>query len=105
MERCFRVVSPSSALPIGAFRMLGELRSELVVLSQPGAGVVNSYLALLSIEDSHPTDEEILTLSRYLLVSTHGNLTELMRVRTVLTLWAGNGEPYRFDLQHTAVSL
>jgi len=40
--------------------MLGELQPVLLDLSQPGSGVVNSYLALLSIEDSHPTDEGIL---------------------------------------------
>jgi len=81
--------APSSALPIGASRMLGELQPVLLDLSQPGSGVVNSYLALLSIEDSHPTDEEILDadVAGFIVITA---LNTVDRKMTILAPTTGN---------------
>ncbi|CCA66691.1 related to Pre-mRNA cleavage complex II protein Clp1 [Serendipita indica DSM 11827] len=56
--------APSSALPIGASRALSEMQPVKIDPSQPGSGIVNTMLALLSLTaPSDPTasiDEEII---------------------------------------------
>lgn len=58
-------MAPSSALPIGASRVVSELQPLLVDPSQTSSGLLNSVLALLASpnpEENEPYDEEILDL-------------------------------------------
>lgn len=58
-------MAPSSALPIGASRVVSELQPLLLDPSQSSSGLLNSVLALLASpnsEENEPYDEEILDL-------------------------------------------
>jgi polyribonucleotide 5'-hydroxyl-kinase len=58
-------MAPSSALPIGAARVLSELQALKIDPSQPGSGLMNSLLALLAPfhpDENERYDEEILDL-------------------------------------------
>ena len=58
-------MAPSSALPIGASRVLSELQPLLVDPSRSSSGLLNSVLALLALPDageSEVYDEQILDL-------------------------------------------
>lgn len=58
-------MAPSSALPIGAARVVSETQPLVVDPSLPGSGLLNSVLALLapSAEDeAERYDEELLDL-------------------------------------------
>jgi polyribonucleotide 5'-hydroxyl-kinase len=59
-------LAPSSALPIGAARMLSEMQPVLVDPASSNSGLLNSILALLAPfnpDESERYDEEILDLS------------------------------------------
>lgn len=59
-------MAPSSALPIGATRVLSEMQPVLVDPAQPGSGLLNAILALLAPpnpEESERYDEEVLDLT------------------------------------------
>ena len=56
-------MAPTSALPIGATRVVSEMQPLLVDPAQPGSGLYNAVLALLSPpnpDESERYDEEIL---------------------------------------------
>ncbi|EPS95186.1 hypothetical protein FOMPIDRAFT_1054431 [Fomitopsis schrenkii] len=58
-------MAPTSALPIGATRVVSEMQPLLVDPAQPGCGLYNAVLALLSSpnpDESERYDEEILDL-------------------------------------------
>jgi polyribonucleotide 5'-hydroxyl-kinase len=58
-------MAPSSALPIGASRVVSELQPLLVDPSRSSSGLFNSVLALLSPPDTSESDtydEQILDL-------------------------------------------
>lgn len=59
-------MAPSSALPIGAARVVSEMQPVLIDPSQPGSGLLNSVLALLApfnADENERYDEEILDLT------------------------------------------
>jgi polyribonucleotide 5'-hydroxyl-kinase len=59
-------MAPSSALPIGAARMLSEMQPVLVDPASSSSGLLNSILALLAPfnpDESERYDEEILDLT------------------------------------------
>ncbi|CCM00528.1 uncharacterized protein FIBRA_02562 [Fibroporia radiculosa] len=59
-------MAPTSALPIGAARVVSEMQPLIVDPAQPGSGLYNAVLALLSPpnpDESERYDEEILDLS------------------------------------------
>lgn len=59
-------MAPSSALPIGATRVVSEMQPVLVDPSQPGSGLLNAVLGILEPPDPDENeryDEEILDLS------------------------------------------
>jgi hypothetical protein len=59
-------MAPSSALPIGAARMLSEMQPVLVDPASYSSGLLNSVLALLAPfnpDESERYDEEILDLN------------------------------------------
>jgi polyribonucleotide 5'-hydroxyl-kinase len=58
-------MAPSSALPIGAARVLSEMQPTQINPSEPGSGLLNAVLALLAPpnpDESERYDEEILDL-------------------------------------------
>jgi polyribonucleotide 5'-hydroxyl-kinase len=58
-------MAPSSALPIGATRVLSEIQPVQIIPSESGSGLLNAVLALLataSQDESERYDEEILDL-------------------------------------------
>ncbi|KZT09713.1 uncharacterized protein LAESUDRAFT_810681 [Laetiporus sulphureus 93-53] len=58
-------MAPTSALPIGATRVVSEMQPLLVDPTQPGSGLYNAVLALLAppnADESERYDEEILDL-------------------------------------------
>ena len=58
-------MAPSSALPIGAARVVSEMQPVLVDPSLPGSGLLNSVLALLfppNPDENERYDEELLDL-------------------------------------------
>lgn len=71
-------MAPSSALPIGATRVVSEIQPVQVDPAQPGSGLLNAVLALIAPpnpDESERYDEEILdlTVTGFLVVyvSTH----------------------------------
>ncbi|KIK59491.1 hypothetical protein GYMLUDRAFT_169375 [Collybiopsis luxurians FD-317 M1] len=59
-------MAPSSALPIGAARVVSEMQPVLVDPSQPGSGLLNSVLAVLAPfhpDENERYDEELLDLT------------------------------------------
>ncbi len=59
-------MAPSDALPVGAKRVVSETQPVLVNPSQPGSGLLNAVLALLSPfnpDENERYDEEILDLT------------------------------------------
>lgn len=59
-------MAPSSALPIGAARVVSEMQPVLVDPSQPGSGLLNAVLAVLSPrnpDENERYDEELLDLT------------------------------------------
>lgn len=59
-------MAPSSALPIGAQRVVSELQPVAVDPSQKGSGLLNAVLALLAPQnpdENERYDEEVLDLS------------------------------------------
>jgi polyribonucleotide 5'-hydroxyl-kinase len=59
-------MAPSSALPIGATRVVSEMQPVSVDPSQPGSGLLNGVLAILAPpnpDENERYDEEILDLS------------------------------------------
>ncbi|KAF5373911.1 hypothetical protein D9758_000774 [Tetrapyrgos nigripes] len=59
-------MAPSSALPIGAARVVSEIQPVLVDPSQPGSGLLNAVLAILApfnADENERYDEEILDLN------------------------------------------
>lgn len=59
-------MAPSSALPIGATRVVSEMQPVQIDPSQPGSGLLNSVLALLAPpnpDENERYDEEILDLN------------------------------------------
>jgi polyribonucleotide 5'-hydroxyl-kinase len=59
-------MAPSSALPIGATRVVSEMQPVAVDPSQPGSGLLNAVLAVLAPpnpDENERYDEEILDLS------------------------------------------
>ena len=66
-------MAPSSALPIGATRVVSEMQPVPIDPSQPGSGLLNAVLALLAPQnpdENERYDEEILdlTVSGFLVV-------------------------------------
>jgi polyribonucleotide 5'-hydroxyl-kinase len=58
-------MAPSSALPIGADRVVSEMQPVLVDAALPGSGLVNSVIAVLfpfNPDEHERYDEEILDL-------------------------------------------
>ena len=58
-------MAPSSALPIGAARVVSELQPILVDPALPGSGLLNAVLALLAppnADEAERYDEEMLDL-------------------------------------------
>ena len=58
-------MAPSSALPIGAARVVSEMQPLLVDPSSPGSGLYNAVLALLAPPNQYEGeryDEELLDL-------------------------------------------
>jgi polyribonucleotide 5'-hydroxyl-kinase len=58
-------MAPSSALPIGAARVLSEMQPIQINPAEPGSGLLNAVLALLAppnADESERYDEEILDL-------------------------------------------
>jgi polyribonucleotide 5'-hydroxyl-kinase len=58
-------MAPSSALPIGAVRVVSEMQPLLIDPSLPGSGLLNSILAVLgppAEDEAERYDEEILDL-------------------------------------------
>lgn len=79
-------MAPSSALPIGATRVVSEMQPVPVDPSQPGSGLLNAVLALLAPQnpdENERYDEEILdlTVSGFLIVT---NLGMQQRKMTIL---------------------
>jgi polyribonucleotide 5'-hydroxyl-kinase len=65
---CFflETMAPSSALPIGAARVVSEMQPVAIDPAQPGSGLLNAVLALLSPpnpDENERYDEEILDLT------------------------------------------
>jgi len=59
-------MAPSSALPIGATRVVSEMQPVPVDPSQPGSGLLNAVLAVLAPpnpDENERYDEEILDLT------------------------------------------
>lgn len=59
-------MAPTSALPIGATRVVSEMQPLLVDPSQPGSGLYNAVLAIIAPpnpDESERYDEEILDLN------------------------------------------
>ena len=59
-------MAPSSALPIGATRVVSEMQTVPVDPAQPGSGLLNAVLAVLvppNPDENERYDEEILDLS------------------------------------------
>lgn len=59
-------MAPSSALPIGAARVVSEMQPVPIDPSQPGSGLLNAVLALLAPfnpDENERYDEEILDLT------------------------------------------
>ncbi|TFK42324.1 Pre-mRNA cleavage complex II protein Clp1-domain-containing protein [Crucibulum laeve] len=59
-------MAPSSALPIGATRVVSEMQPVAIDPSQPGSGLLNSVLAILAPpnpDENERYDEEILDLT------------------------------------------
>jgi polyribonucleotide 5'-hydroxyl-kinase len=59
-------MAPSSALPIGATRVVSEMQPVQIDPAQPGSGLLNSVLALLAPpnpDENERYDEEILDLN------------------------------------------
>lgn len=59
-------MAPSSALPIGAARVVSEMQPVLVDPSQPGSGLLSAILAILAPYNENENeryDEEILDLT------------------------------------------
>ena len=59
-------MAPSSALPIGAARVVSEMQPVPVDPSMPGSGLLNSVLGLLAPpnpDENERYDEEILDLT------------------------------------------
>ena len=59
-------MAPTSALPIGATRVVSEMQPLLVDAGQPGSGLFNAVLAVLAPpnpDESERYDEEVLDLS------------------------------------------
>jgi len=59
-------MAPSSALPIGAARVISEMQPVLIDPSQPGSGLLNAVLAILApfnTDERERYDEEILDLT------------------------------------------
>lgn len=59
-------IAPSSALPIGATRVVSEIQPVLVDPAQKGSGLLNSVLALLAPlnpDENERYDEEVLDLN------------------------------------------
>ena len=66
-------MAPTSALPIGATRVVSEMQPLLVDAGQPGSGLFNAVLAVLAPpnpDESERYDEEVLDLevSGYIVV-------------------------------------
>lgn len=60
------VLAPSSALPVGAARIISELQPVPVDPTQKGSGLLNAVLALLSppaSDENERYDEEVLDLT------------------------------------------
>ena len=58
-------MAPTSALPIGATRVVSEMQPLLVDAAMPGSGLYNSVLAMLAPpnpDESERYDEEVLDL-------------------------------------------
>ena len=58
-------MAPTSALPIGATRVVSEMQPLLVDAAQPGSGLFNAVLAVLAPpnpDESERYDEEVLDL-------------------------------------------
>lgn len=58
-------MAPSSALPIGAARVVSEMQPLPIDPAAPGSGLLNSVLALLAppnADEAERYDEEILDL-------------------------------------------
>ena len=58
-------MAPVSALPIGATRAVSEMQPIMTNPAQPGSGLYNAVLAVLSLpntDESERYDEEILDL-------------------------------------------
>ena len=75
-------MAPTSALPIGATRVVSEMQPLSIDASQPGSGLYNAVLALIAPpnpDESERYDEEILDLHvvgfivMYVLLSTSFN--------------------------------
>jgi hypothetical protein len=59
-------MAPSSALPIGATRVVSEMQPVTIDPAQPGSGLLNAILALLAPpnpDEAERYDEEILDLT------------------------------------------
>lgn len=59
-------MAPSSALPIGATRVVSEMQPVLVDPAQAGSGLLNAVLALLAPpnpDENERYDEEVLDLT------------------------------------------
>jgi polyribonucleotide 5'-hydroxyl-kinase len=64
-------LAPSSALPIGASRAIGEMQPVRVELDS--GGILHSVLALLAPFESNPSDDALLQqeVAGFLIVSVH----------------------------------
>lgn len=59
-------MAPSSALPVGAARVVSEIQPVLVDPLQPGSGLLNAVLAVLAPyhpDENERYDEELLDLT------------------------------------------
>lgn len=59
-------MAPSSALPVGAARVVSEIQPVLVDPLQPGSGLLNAVLAVLAPyhpDENERYDEELLDLN------------------------------------------
>ncbi|KAG6876795.1 Cleavage polyadenylation factor subunit clp1 [Termitomyces sp. T159_Od127] len=84
-------MAPSSALPIGATRVVSEMQPVLVDPSQPGSGLLNAVLGVLAPpkpDENKQYDEEILDLAvmGFIIVCVQSNPRCLLQIFTHLDI-------------------
>ncbi|GJJ12566.1 hypothetical protein Clacol_006809 [Clathrus columnatus] len=70
-------MAPSSALPIGASRVISEMQPVLVDPTQSGSGLLNSVLALLPPKDEKQLDDTAILESDVVVDYIHSTAIDI----------------------------